>query len=190
MKPTTDGTKSLDVGWLKRNRMLIPGTISTQSWKRNGKPDGSIEAYAKDDCLVLVYNWRGDGAEWEEVRETIGLTWSDCNYGGSRPWFVCPGCARRVGKLFGVGKLFLCRHCYNIAYSSQNETSYDRLLRKVQGIRERLGGSGNLSMPFPPKPKGMHYETYYRIRFRCNSMELSMYGQIAQVFGFSMPNKT
>ncbi len=36
-------------------------------------------------------------------------------------------------------------------------------LRKVQGIRRRLGGSGNIADPFPAKPKGMRSATYERL---------------------------
>jgi hypothetical protein len=30
----------------------------------------------------------------------------------------------------------------------------------------RLGGTGNMSLPFPPKPGGMHWHTYARLHDR------------------------
>jgi len=85
-------------------------------------------------------------------------------FGGERAWFLCPrpGCGRRVAKLWG-GTMFYCRQCYNLAYESQNETAWDRALRKHQAIRMRLGGSGSLAEDFPDKPKGMHWQTYWRL---------------------------
>jgi hypothetical protein len=33
---------------------------------------------------------------------------------------------------------------------------YYRALHRAQAIREKLGGSGNIALLFPEKPKGMH----------------------------------
>ena len=62
--------------------------------------------------------------------------------------------------MYGQGKYFLCRHCYDLRYESQREDKKDRALRRAQKIRQRLGGSANMMEPFPEKPKGMHHETY------------------------------
>jgi hypothetical protein len=40
----------------------------------------------------------------------------------------------------------------------------NRALAKAQAIRERLGGSASMMHPFPPKPKGMRWNTYHRLR--------------------------
>jgi hypothetical protein len=83
---------------------------------------------------------------------------------------VCPGagCGRRVAKLYGPGKYFLCRHCYDLRYESQREDKKTRALRKAQKIRTRLGGSANMLEPFPEKPKGMHLDTYIRLWWKHN----------------------
>ena len=93
------------------------------------------------------------------------MKWTACNFGGERPWFVCPGatCGRRVAVLYGPGKYFLCGHCYELRYESQREDKKDRALRRAQKIRMRLGGSANMLEPFPERPKGMHHDTYMRL---------------------------
>ena len=69
-------------------------------------------------------------------------------------------CGRRVTKLYGAGRLFACRHCYRLAYASQQEAAHQRGLGKSQKIRMQLGGSPNMLEEFPDKPKGMHWRTY------------------------------
>ena len=39
-----------------------------------------------------------------------------------------------------------------------------RYLREAHASRMRLGGSGDMAQPFPWKPKGMHWRTYWRLR--------------------------
>jgi hypothetical protein len=114
----------------------------------------------------LFYRHRtGPGDEWESVQEPVSVAWTACNFGGERPWFICPGagCGRRVALLYGSAKYFLCRHCYDLVYESQRENAMHRALRRAQAIRERLGGSTNMTKPFPEKPKGMHWQTYERL---------------------------
>ncbi len=111
----------------------------------------------------------------EEQR--VPITWTACHLGGKRPWFVCSVysngryCGRRAAVLYGAGKLFACRRCYDLAYASQQETPMHRGIGQAQKIRMRLGGSANLCDPFPEKPKRMHWLTYLRLRARAEAAE-------------------
>lgn len=71
------------------------------------------------------------------ISYSVPLERTPCDFGGFRYWFVCPGrgCGRRVSKLYGLGRYFLCRHCHNLAYASQNEDKTDRLNRKMRKLR-------------------------------------------------------
>jgi hypothetical protein len=104
----------------------------------------------------------------------VALSWTACNFGGERPWFVCPGagCSRRVAVLYGPGKYFLCRHCYDLRYESQREDKMHRALRRAQKIWEGLGGSANMMEPFPERPKGMHHDTYMRMFWEHHEAEM------------------
>jgi hypothetical protein len=166
-KITTDECHSLDVRRLHREGFLKPGGWFRSSWSRAGNEIASLRGFVYRDQVVLSYRHRGGPSEeWEDIEEPIPLEWTLCNFGGERPWFVCPGvvngaaCGRRVAILYGPGEYFLCRHCYDLRYESQREY---RALRRAQNIRVRLGGSTNMMEPFPERPKGMHHDTYMRL---------------------------
>ena len=103
-------------------------------------------------------------SDWEPVEEPVELTWTPCNYGGKRPWFICPatGCGRRVAVIYGAGRYFACRHCYDLTYASQQESIYERASRKSRNIIKRLGGEPFDNL-YPIKPKHMHWKTYNRL---------------------------
>jgi len=178
-KTTTNECHSVDVRYLHRKGLLKPGIWFSLRWSRAGSETGSIRGVVGDkqpEQMILLYRHRrGLDGEWEDVRKPVELAWTECNFGGERPWFVCPGtgCGRRVAVLYGPGRYFLCRHCYDLVYESQRENAMYRALHKAQAIRERLGGSANMMEPFPEKPKGMHHETYWRLREEHDEAEIA-----------------
>jgi hypothetical protein len=170
---TTSGYLFLDVRYLQRNGYLHPGSSSSQRWSCRGEPSGSINMTAWDGHVTLSYSTRDRGIEkWEHKEYSVSLEWTPCNYGGERAWFRCPTskCGRRVAILYG-GAVFACRRCHNLAYDSQSEARHGRMLTKTQAIRVKLGGSPGLADDFPPKPKGMHWRTYHRLRQKADEAE-------------------
>jgi hypothetical protein len=160
---TTEDIRRLDLRYLKRHDLLRPGHVGTLSWTQGGNESGSIDFQVMSTHLLLSYRYRSYGGVWEDVEERIELVWTLCHYGGRRPWLRCPQCVRRIAVLYGYGRLFLCRHCYDLPYASQLEMPIERLIRKVQKIRKRLGANLSLSAPIGKKPKGMHWSTFERL---------------------------
>ena len=159
----TEEVKRIDIRFLKKKGWLSAGTSGSLSWSCGGEPTGSIRYRIEEDRMVLDYRYRDSDGEWEPITESIWFDSTACNYGGRRKWFLCPHCGRRVAVLYGAGVRFLCRHCYDLAYSSQNEDLISRMYRKARKIRQRLGASSDLSEPVWEKPKGMHWKTYERL---------------------------
>jgi hypothetical protein len=113
--------------------------------------------------------------EKRDISYLVPIEYTDCNFGGSRPWFRCPpdagGCGRRVGKLYlpiyTDQDRFLCRECYDLGYRSsrtsgddlkQAELRYRRAFAKADAEDRRPHPNGEPY--FPDKPKGMHWDTF------------------------------
>jgi len=163
-KTTTESQHRIDIRWLKKQGYLRPGNVGLLAWSCRNKETGFINYRMEADRMVLDYRYRLNGGDWEDVEQAISFDRTTCNYGGFRIWFLCPRCRRRVAVLYGAGKYFLCRHCYNLTYASQQESREDRLMRKARKIRERLGASNDLLVPILFKPKNMHQKTFDRLR--------------------------
>ena len=126
-KDTTSSYIQLDVRWLQRKGFLRPGYDFTLTWSRNGEIFANINIRSESDRIILIYRHRKyNEDDWQSREYPVLLEWRRCNYGGQRAWFVCPGlgCGRRVAILYG-GRIFACRHCYQLAYASQRETVND-----------------------------------------------------------------
>ena len=95
----------------------------------------------------------------------VPLLHTACNYGGSRPWFACPACARRVGVIFLRRGGFYCRSCARVGYYSQSEDGLGRVWRRQAKVEARLGED-------LARPKGMHHATYARLLEVVNQCEL------------------
>ena len=165
--PTTlDDLRAVDLRYLRRHGLVRAGYSGSLRWSRGGRETGSIGLRCSGDAITLSYrasSWRG--ADPEDVEERVPLVRTAQPFGGGRPWFACPRCGRRCAVLYG-GRRFRCRRCVAVPYASQNEAVHDRLLRRAQAVRERLGGGeyASLGMPFPAKPKRMRWTTYRRLR--------------------------
>ena len=171
-RATTGEQRRLDVRWLHRQGYLQPGMVLSLSWTHRDQPHGDIQAAvsAHGQRLTLLYQFRERGGAWQTVEQAIPLTFTACNFGGRRAWFVCRAvkdgapCGRRVALLYGAGRLFGCRHCWELCYGSQYEDPEARLWRKMQSIRRRCGQEGGDAYDQPRKPPRMWWRTYGRLR--------------------------
>lgn len=180
-KSTVEGCRCLTASRLNRAGMLTPGWHGWGWWNQDGEQTASIGIRVLDKYeLQLSYAIGSDG-DRENLQYTVHLDWFTCNYGGKRPYFVCPNtrCGERVHKLYLRGKYFACRKCHDLAYTSQHEAPAFRLLSKAQGIRKKLGSDSLSTLdPFPGKPRYMHWETYSRL---CRQYEDARYISIMQM---------
>lgn len=141
---------ALDVRRMHRAGGLRSGALGSWKWTNSytGDEAGTIGYAAEAGSVELRYSVNGDPR-----RQYIAVERTRCNFGGSRPWFICPVRGERVAVLYMRSGRFACRHCQRIAYASQGEDLTGRAWRKQGKIEKRLG-------PDCERPKGMHHTTY------------------------------
>lgn len=164
-KGTTDDHHALDVRKLQRDGILTPGRSCGWSWLVSGKEVASIGIRTTAASVLLSYRIKTEEGAWHNMEYVVPLEWTNCHYGGRRAWFRCPvaGCGRRVAILY-LSKVFACRHCRNLAYESQRESDVDRMARKADKIRRKLGWQPGILNANGWKPKGMRWQTFEKLR--------------------------
>jgi len=157
----------IDVRRLQREGALGQGAPFMWQWTLNGRSTGHAYAANKGASLSIDYGFRTTGGVWKQSNFVLSLVQTPLHYGGSRPWFLCPqsNCGRRVAILYGDTE-FACRKCRKLSYPTQRVAPASRALARTQSLRVRLGGSADLSQPFPAKPKGMHSWRYTKLGLR------------------------
>lgn len=146
---------------------------------------GMVLASRGDKILPLrCYRCGLDGREFVELsypgsqwRDTLELSRVRSGFGGSRAFWLCPICGRRVRFLYFKDRRFVCRECAKLNYRSQQRTrdSINHYRDGLKLARERLGWVPPgyicpMDFPYltPPRPRYMHQSTYRRhlARFR------------------------
>lgn len=144
---------------------------SAQDEDSDGDQDGETERATAVYFSYRITDPRDD--ETRDVSYLVPLEYTECNFGGVRPWFQCPthagGCGRRAGKLYKPprGDRYLCRECHDLAYRS-SRTSGNDLERAEQRYRKAFAKADaedrrphpNNAPRFPERPKGMHQDTF------------------------------
>jgi len=75
----------------------------------------SIDELVRQSNSQLKRNWIANKLDVEGIK--INFLTSKTRFGGERLWFACPGCGKRVGKLYqGQGGYLACRKCLGIKY--------------------------------------------------------------------------
>ena len=151
-RPQTSWAARLNLRKMTRDGVLVPGATTTWHWS-NGL---LVTISANEASIELAYRYTFAEGE-RDVRAPVRMERTPCRFGGSRSWFNCPRCNRRVAMLYLWGYP-ACRTCCRMGYPSQSEDAIDRSWRRTRKIEERLGGEWPAR-----KPKWMRQTTYDRL---------------------------
>ena len=126
---TVEESTELDINWCNREDVLEPGT-RTLTWTResDGEETASIgcryspaEKDGDPEGLELFYTDHPTFGTRRKVSYTVRIERTECNFGGTRPWWNCPSCGERVAKIYNVpGRdKWVCRDCGDLLYRPQ-----------------------------------------------------------------------
>jgi hypothetical protein len=184
-KSTTDSYLKLDVRRWSREGVLRAGYFSGRQWTRNGETVASIQVWGAQDRVTLRHRFQSRRGEWSDEQYTVWIVRTLCHLGGSRAWFVCPvvGCGRRVAILYGR-RVFACRHCQQLAYTSSRKNSEDRACQRAAKLRARLGWEAGILRGAGGKPKWMRWPTFERLVAQHDAISTQLVGAIRKRFEF------
>ncbi len=159
-KKTTGFCLKLDARHLKRI-LLLQSSISYALSSPDQKASISIDVEDDELHIQLISKHPGEGNL--NLNQHIEITWTPCNFGGKRAWFLCPfsACEKRVAILYLDGG-FACRECQQLAYRSQRLNPENRAFKRADHIRKQLGWEPGIVHGQGKKPKGMHWNTFWK----------------------------
>jgi hypothetical protein len=174
----TERYHSIDVREWRREGLLEQGQRFRCSWHSEGLEEAAVSVRSFGSYLIISRLTQDDNDSEQAVGEVlVSVTQSACNYGGTRQWFLCPKCSKRVAVLYVTGG-FVCRHCVHLRYKSQCEPSYLRTVRRARKIDLRLGGTGVMRL-VRGRPKGMHRSTYRQLADEFNELRTKAWAGVA-----------
>lgn len=181
-KAVTSSYLCIDVSHLKHSGVLVPGCHFSLKFESQ---NSEIECETEDGQVWFYYAVL-EGDIYKDEIYSVPLTYSPGQFGGTRPWFICPyiNCDKRVKKLY-ISQRLGCRHCLNLSHQSKNESISDRMARKADKVRAKLGWRLGILYPEESKPKGMHEKTYQRLLQQYRQLRSIAIMHIAEEFEMS-----
>lgn len=175
-----EGYRSLDVRALARQGLLGPGISSGWHWWRRGRSMASATIATEEDRLFLDYHPTGESF-------VVEIEQTPCTFGGARHWFRCPSCGARRAILYFGWRGLGCRECLRLNFKSQRESRTDRLLRRAEGIRQRLGWPPGIANPPGSKPRSMPWRKYWNLVAEHDRLADAALGAMTESFQRQFP---
>ena len=172
-----DTVDCFDVRKLARQGALREGVQAVITWRQGQQGECAIKLACESRGIVLQYRAQRAGGAWHTVHQEIAVERVRTGF-GTRALLRCSECQRCVARVYLSDRLlFVCRVCMALPYKSQCEMVEDRLYRRMQKIRRRVGAAnGDMYQPVwhHPRPKGMHQRTYERIGMQAEEARMHL----------------
>jgi hypothetical protein len=111
----------------------------------------------------------------------VAVTWTECRFGGVRPWLLCGVCGSRRLNLHRVGERWACRECHGLRYECQRRKPADRAKLRADRIRLRYNSSDFRALGgLPTKPLHMHLKRYYLDQVKLHKADIDSVRPVSQ----------
>ena len=135
-KVTVEDSLAISAYYMQKHHLFKPFYYGSLTWKyQNGVKSASVsfEIDRYGETLILKYT-KTKHQETVCIENNIQLTQGPVGFGCIRYYFLCPNCGRRYSKLYlppGATR-FACRKCYDLTYTSCQEShKFDGLFRDI-----------------------------------------------------------
>lgn len=170
-KSSTGYCPKIDSFWFNRIIPMMSEEDIEQKVKKVEWDNGAkITLLVYQSKIEVDYRYQlNDYDEWTNVKEAIYLSELSNNFGGNRLYFICPSCRNRFRFLYIRSGYFRCRKCNRLNYPTSRKGKNDLPSIKMQTIlsnkfKIKIKDLSYFDMAdyIPDKPKGMHWNTYYK----------------------------
>ena len=169
----------LDCDYMASWGALVSGRRETIDFHDDDLPKLAFEMDDTEDKFSVYYTWPDRvGGLPQPIRSTVRLDHRPCRFGGTRPYFVAPCCARRTLRLAVLEAGLYCRECGSVTWGSRREHKLDRLIRKGNKIAARLDCEAWHAEP-TSRPKHMRREIYAALQAKRSEIAEQIYQRMA-----------
>jgi hypothetical protein len=158
-----DSLPFIDIRTLGRKRLFPPDWHGTNLLPNIGFVYPGISTLKLTRGAITANFYGGN-------QQIIPIRWYSPGLGGLRPIGQC-GCKRTAFRFYRVNGRLVCKRCCGGIYASQTRNSNTRSLLQAERIRRFVNPLSEIGKPFPKKPVNMFWQTYYRLRAQCLSLE-------------------
>lgn len=135
-KTEVESCKKINIDWLlkksKKYGKSPSGRITWTYGESNSSVGYKLDLLSDVKYLRLQYTQtKFSTGEKQEFDYKTYLVEIQCRYGGSRFYFLCNKCSRKVSTIYLSSSIFCCRSCNNLTYKSQNENRRNLLFSTV-----------------------------------------------------------
>src|SRR5262245_59969296 len=162
-RPLIDSLPFLDIRTLGRKRLFPSDYYGTNVLPNIGFVYPGISSLKLTRAAITASFYGGN-------QQTIQIRWYSAGLGGLRPVGQC-GCKKSAFRFYRIGARLCCKRCCGGMYASQTRNAVTRSLLQAERIRRFINPLSEIGKPFPKKPVNMFWQTYYRLRAQCLSLE-------------------